>query len=170
MGRAMKQYWDWNRVEIVVNAADIPWANPHQRDGSTCEENGEEEKWLPAPDIRQSADQRGAQKRQQTLWSSRIKCLLLQSCFIYSPLINQSINRLNTAPLLPVWGHSSKTCASERFHEEPGQSKTIIWINTDYDLAQYGVLQENTVGYKNQTNTKSCLHFKSTLTPFRTFA
>lgn len=54
-------------LEIIVNAGDVPWAYLHQRDGSASEENCEEQKWLPAPDIRQSADQRGAQKRQQTL-------------------------------------------------------------------------------------------------------
>lgn len=52
---------------MLVNADVIPWANLHQRDGRAREENGEEEKRLPTPDIRQSANQRGAQKRQQTL-------------------------------------------------------------------------------------------------------
>lgn len=48
-----------------------PWADPHEGDGGTGEENGQEEEGLPAPDIRQSTDQRSREKRQEALKEQR---------------------------------------------------------------------------------------------------
>lgn len=44
MERATETVMERVKCEIVVKAGNIPWANLHQRDRSTCEENGEEEK------------------------------------------------------------------------------------------------------------------------------
>jgi len=44
-----------------------PWADPHQGNGCTREEDCEEEEGLPAPHVGQRTNQRGRQERQQTL-------------------------------------------------------------------------------------------------------
>lgn len=97
-----KGHWSSARtcVEIVVNAGDIPWANLHQRDGSTREENSEEEKRLSSPDIRQSANQWGAQERQQTLWPTRTTCLQLLPCFTGNQPIRQQIQYCTFTPCM----------------------------------------------------------------------
>lgn len=48
-------------------AAHSPGADPHQRDGGAREEHGEQQEGLPAPNVRESTNERGAEERQQTL-------------------------------------------------------------------------------------------------------
>lgn len=48
-----------------------PWADPHEGDGGTGEENCQEEEGFPPPDIRQGSDQWSRQKRQEALKEHR---------------------------------------------------------------------------------------------------
>lgn len=56
-----------------------PGADPHEGDGGAGEEHRHEEEGLPAPDVRQGADQRSRQERQEAL---NHKTNIHEYCFI----------------------------------------------------------------------------------------
>ena len=79
----------------------LPWAELHKRNGGAREDDGEEHKGFAAPDVRESTNQRRADKRQHALRAGTqtrchhkrvcVKCIRVELVMIGSELASAAV-------------------------------------------------------------------------------